>query len=100
MLLTQLITWVCKNSLTLTYPPNAHVVKHRMNWGRRALTTYATAGKKYQCVILETHVYHVSICKVDYMMVNTFNYAIITLNYNEVMRILPKSYRVATIVEH
>ena len=43
---------------------------------------------------------HVSICKVDYMMANNFVYAIITLNYNKVMHIIPESYRVATIAEH
>ena len=43
---------------------------------------------------------HVSICKVDYMMANTFVYATITLNYNKVMHMIPESYRVGTIVEH
>ena len=43
---------------------------------------------------------HVFRCKVDYMMTNTFMYAHVTLNYNKVMRIIPKSYMVATIVEH
>ena len=35
--------------------------------------------------LLETHLYHVSIFKVDYIMENTFMYAAITLNYNKVM---------------
>ena len=43
---------------------------------------------------------HVSIGKVDYMMVNTFMYVTVTLNYNKVMRIMPKTHRVVTIVEH
>ena len=34
------------------------------------------------------------------MMANNFVYAIITLNYNKVMHIIPESYRVATIAEH
>jgi hypothetical protein len=43
---------------------------------------------------------HVFVCKVIYMMVNTFMNATIPLNYNKVMRIIPKSNRVATVVEH
>ena len=42
---------------------------------------------------------HVSTCKVDYMMVNTFMYAARTLSYNKVMHITPESYRVVIIVE-
>jgi hypothetical protein len=42
---------------------------------------------------------HVSICKVDYTMVNTFMYVAVNLNYNKVMCTIPKSYRAATIVE-
>ena len=43
---------------------------------------------------------HVSICKVDYMMANTFMYVVVTLNFNKVMRIIHKTYRVAIIVQH
>ena len=38
--------------------------------------------------------------KVDYMMANIFMYVAVTSNYNKVMRIIPASYRVATIVDH
>ena len=43
---------------------------------------------------------HVSICKVDYMMANTFMYVAVIFSYNKVMRIIPVSYKVASIVEH
>ena len=58
----------------------------------------ATVVKKCQWVLLETHVYHVSmyLYKVDYMTMNTFMYAVITSNYNKVM--LCALYRVVTIV--
>jgi hypothetical protein len=34
------------------------------------------------------------------MMVNTFMYVFVALNYNKVMRIMPKTHRVVTIVDH
>ena len=34
------------------------------------------------------------------MMVDTFMYATVTLNYKKAIHIISKSYRVATIVEH
>ena len=40
-----------------------------------------------------------SICKVDYIMADTFMYVVITLNYNKVMHIIPKSHRVANIAK-
>ena len=59
-------------------------------------------GKKCQWVILQTHVYHVFmyLYKVDYMMVNTFMYAVVSLNYNKGMHIIPSSNKVVIIVEH
>ena len=42
----------------------------------------------------------VSICKVDYTRANNFMYIAITLNYIKVKHIIPKSYRVVTIVKH
>ena len=40
------------------------------------------------------------LCKVDYMVANTFMYAASTSNYNKVMRIILESHGVATIVKH
>ena len=34
------------------------------------------------------------------MMANTFMYAIVTLNYNKVMRIITTLYKVASIIKH
>jgi hypothetical protein len=42
----------------------------------------------------------VFICKVDYMIVNTLMYAIISLNHKKVMCFIPVSYGVAINVEH
>ena len=52
--------------------------------------------------ILQTHVHHVfmHLCKIDYMMTNTFMYAAISLKYNKVMCIESATYRAATIVKH
>ena len=43
---------------------------------------YVIMGKKRQWVILQTNVFQVFmyVCKVDYMMANTFMYAAINLN--------------------
>ena len=43
---------------------------------------------------------HVSICKVDLIMANTFMYVVVTLSNNKVMHIMSKQYRVATIAKH
>jgi hypothetical protein len=40
------------------------------------------------------------LCKVDYMVINTFMYVVVTSNYKKVMHIIHASYRVATIVKH
>lgn len=87
-------------STTTWHNPNVYIAKHRNKWETTTLTTYDTLRMK--CVIPQTHVYDVFIylCKVDYMMVNTFMNMAVILNYNKVMRIIPTSYRVATIVEH
>ena len=54
---------------------------------------YATMGKKMP-MDYTTNTYvsciHVFIGKVDYMMANTFVYANVTLNCNEVMHIIPE----------
>jgi hypothetical protein len=48
----------------------------------------------------QRHVYHVFmyLCKVDYMMANTFMYVTILSNYNKVMCIILASYRIATVM--
>jgi hypothetical protein len=38
------------------------------------------------------------LCKVDYTMGNNFIYATVIVDDNKVMRIIPTSFRVATIV--
>ena len=43
---------------------------------------------------------NVPTCKVDYMIEDTFMYAVVTLNYKKVMHIIPTRYRVVTMVVH
>ena len=61
-----------QHSKKIWHNPNAHTIKYTNKWESAILTTYATMGKKCQCVLLQTHLYHVLmyLCKVDYMMAN------------------------------
>ena len=78
-----------------------HVVQSTITNESRTFTMYATMGMSmgYTANTCVSFI-HVSICKVDYMMANTFMYATTTLNYNKVVCIIPKWYRVASMGEH
>jgi hypothetical protein len=47
-------------------------------------------GEEMPMFLFQTHVYHVVmyLCKVDFMVSNTFTYVAIILNYNKVMCII------------